>query len=181
MVASQPIEDSRCDLTSNDQSSSTATTSTAATPQAQDFSGQTSKSLLHNTPIKKKQRKVIRARGQKIRRLRKTLEKKSSKKITEEKALEIALAKLPENLANFVKIQVNLHSKKKKGRRYSPQLKSLAISIYHASGKAYRMLYKIVYFANKNITQAIHIKTTSYSWLFPRCTQYYQEQSFAHE
>jgi hypothetical protein len=57
--------------------------------------------------------------------------------------LEIALAKLPENLANFVKMQVNLHSKKKKGRRYSPQLKSLAISIYHASGKAYRMLSKL--------------------------------------
>ena len=107
MVASQPIEDSTCELTSKDQSCSTATTSTAATPLAQDFSGQTSKYLLHNTPIKKKQRKVIRAQVQKIRRLRKTLQKKSSKKISEEKALEIALAKLPENLANFVKMKVN--------------------------------------------------------------------------
>ena len=78
VVASQPIEDSTCELTSKDQSCSTATSSTAATPQAQDFSGQTSKSLLHDTPIKKKQRKVIRAQVQKIRRLRKTLQKKSS-------------------------------------------------------------------------------------------------------
>ncbi|CAB4018676.1 Hypothetical predicted protein, partial [Paramuricea clavata] len=76
VVASQPIEDSTCELTSKDQSCSTATTSTAATPLAQDFSGQTSKSLLHNTSIKKKQRKVIRAQVQKIRRLRKALQKK---------------------------------------------------------------------------------------------------------
>ena len=32
---------------------------------------------------------------------------------------------------------------KGKGRRYLPQLKSLAISIYHTSGKAYRMLSKL--------------------------------------
>ena len=56
VVASQLTEDSTCDLIFNHQSCSTATTSTVPTPQAQDFSGQTSKSLLHNTPIKKKQR-----------------------------------------------------------------------------------------------------------------------------
>ena len=58
------------------------------------------------------------------------------------------MAKRPENLANVVKMQVNLDSKQKKGRGYSPQLKSLAISIYHASGKAYRMLSKLFHFGS---------------------------------
>jgi hypothetical protein len=44
---------------------------------------------------------------------------------------------------NFVRMQIKLHGKKKRGRRYSPELKSLAISIFHASGKAYRLLSKL--------------------------------------
>ena len=40
-------------------------------------------------------------------------------------------------------MQLKLHKKKAHGRRYSPQLKSLAISLYHASGKAYRLLSKL--------------------------------------
>ena len=40
-------------------------------------------------------------------------------------------------------MQLKLHKKKTHSRRYSPQLKSLAISLYHASGKAYRLLSKL--------------------------------------
>jgi hypothetical protein len=66
------------------------------------------------------------------------------------KALEDALQKLPEaNLAAFVKMQLKLHSRKKHGRRYSPLLKSLAISLYHASGKAYRLLSKLFILPSK--------------------------------
>ena len=63
--------------------------------------------------------------------------------------LENALCKLPNNLAAF-KSQAKLHSKKKHGRRYSPELKSLAISIYHASGKAYRLLSKLFILPTKS-------------------------------
>ena len=65
------------------------------------------------------------------------------KEARKEKALEEALQKLPANLANFVRMKIKLHGKKKQGRRYSPELKSLAISIFHASGKAYRLLSKL--------------------------------------
>ena len=74
---------------------------------------------------------------------------RQGKKAEHEKALEIALQKLPDNLATFIRMQLKLHKKKKHGRRYSPQLKSLAISIYHASGKAYRLLSKLFILPSK--------------------------------
>ena len=61
-----------------------------------------------------------------------------------------ALSKLPDNLSNFVKMQFKLHSSKKHGRRYSPEMKSLAISLYHASGKAYRLLAKLFILPSKS-------------------------------
>ena len=84
--------------------------------------------------------------------MKKALDKKSgsTKPKSEEKVLEKALAKLPKNLANFVKSQIKLHTKKEKGRRYSPQMKSMAISLYHASGKAYRMLSKLFILPTKS-------------------------------
>ena len=47
-------------------------------------------------------------------------------------------------------MQIKLHGKKKQGRRYSPELKSLAISIFHASGKAYRLLSKLFILPSKS-------------------------------
>lgn len=76
-------------------------------------------------------------------------EKKSSKKINEARVLKETFAKLPKNLANFIQMQVKLCRKSKKGRRFSPELKSLAISIYHASGKAYKMLSKLFILPSK--------------------------------
>ena len=61
-----------------------------------------------------------------------------------------ALAKLPEHLAKFVKHQLDLHTRKEKGRRYSPQMKSTAVSLYHASGKAYRILAKLFILPSKS-------------------------------
>ena len=45
---------------------------------------------------------------------------------------------------------MKLHSKKAHGRRYSPEMKSLAISLYHASGKAYRLLSKLFILPTKS-------------------------------
>lgn len=99
---------------------------------------------------KRNKKKIIKAQSQKINRLKKKLEKKrQSKEGRDETSLNEALDKLPENLAHFVRMQIKLHGKKKKGRRYSPQIKSIAVSLYHASGKAYRMLSKLFILPSK--------------------------------
>ena len=115
-----------------------------------DFTCQTSAGLSSNTPRKKKQKKLIKAQSQRINPLRKQLEKKrQSKEGRKERSLDEALDKLPENLAHFVRVQIKLHGKKKKRRRYSPQMKSIAVSLYHASGKAYKMLSKLFILPSK--------------------------------
>ena len=83
----------------------------------QDFSAQTSQKVSQNTPRKTTQKK-IKKQGKKIKRLQTALAKNSAqnKQKQQEKALEEALAKLPENMANFVKTQLKLHGKKSKGR-----------------------------------------------------------------
>ena len=107
-------------------------------------SSQATNEISSNTPRKIKQKKVIKVQKQKIKRLTAALGKApKGKEARQEKALEEALEKLPANLANVVRMQIRLHGKKKQGRRYSPELKSLAISIFHASGKAYRLLSKL--------------------------------------
>ena len=108
-----------------------------------EFCGQTSSTLITNTPRKKRQRKVIEAKNKKISRLNKKLSKVIRNKKTQESALDDALKKLPPHLAGFVKLQFDLHAAKRHGRRYSPEMKSLAISLFHASGKAYRLLSKL--------------------------------------
>lgn len=111
---------------------------------------QTRVALSSNTPRKKKQRKIIKAQTQRINRLRKQLEtKRQSKEGRKETSFEEAMATLPENLAHFVRMQIKLYGKKTKGRRYSPQMKSIAVSLYHASGKAYRMLSKLFILPSK--------------------------------
>jgi hypothetical protein len=103
----------------------------------QDSICQTSSDLSKNTPRKTKQRKVIDSQRKKIRRLEEALKKKKpARQGKKDRTLQEALDKLPKNLAHFVRMQLELHSKKKKGRRYSPQMKSIAVSLYHASGKA---------------------------------------------
>ena len=76
-----------------------------------------------------------------MQKLQKKLRNKRTSK--KEKSLEEALSKLPDHLANFIKEQVKLSSKKSHGRRYSPEMKTLALSVYHASGKAYNVLSKL--------------------------------------
>ena len=47
-------------------------------------------------------------------------------------------------------MQIKFHSRKKHGRRYSPEMKSIAISLFHASGKAYRLLSKLFILPDKS-------------------------------
>ena len=112
---------------------------------------QTPQYLSNNTPRKKRKQKFINSQNKKIKRLKTTISKLShEKKARETKALEDALQKLPKNLANFIRMQIKLYSRKKHGRRYSPEMKSIAISLFHASGKAYRLLSKLFILPDKS-------------------------------
>ena len=103
-------------------------------PMTEDGTCQTSPDLTSETPRKIKLKKAIKLKNDQIRKIKKklTLKKKSKR----EKTIEQALSQLPPNMANFVKEQINLCAKKSKGRRYSPEMKTIVLSIYHASGKA---------------------------------------------
>ncbi|CAB4025750.1 Hypothetical predicted protein, partial [Paramuricea clavata] len=117
-------------------------------PGTSDFASQTSPDLTSNTPRKKKIRRAYKYKKDQVQKLRKKLSfKKKSKK---EKTLEEALAKLPDHMANFIREQIKLHSKKNHGRRYSAEMKTIALSLYHASGKAYRVLSKIFILPTKS-------------------------------
>ena len=81
-----------------------------------DFSAQTDKSLLSNTPRKQTQRKLIRSKNKTISRLSNKLIKIKKKSFTEKdmkNTLDTALTKL------LLEMQLELHSKKSHGRRYS--------------------------------------------------------------
>ena len=61
-----------------------------------------------------KQKRVIKVQKQKIKRLKAAMGKApKGKEARKEKALEEALQKLPADLANFVRMQIKLHRKKK--------------------------------------------------------------------
>ena len=131
-----------------EDSEMTSVVGESSTSVEKDFIGPIRKN--QNSPKKRKGNKIIHAKNQKIRQLQATIKKLKSAKKNPAEALENALSKLPNNLANFIKSQVKLHGKKKQGTRYSPELKSLAISIYHASGKAYRLLSKMFILPTKS-------------------------------
>ncbi|CAB4032325.1 THAP domain-containing [Paramuricea clavata] len=77
-------------------------------------SSQTTDEISSNTPRKMKQKQAIKAQKQKIKRLISSLGKaQKGKHARQEKALDEA----PANLANFVRMQIKLHGKKKRGRR----------------------------------------------------------------
>jgi hypothetical protein len=58
-------------------------------------------------------------------------------------AMETIRTLLPATAAKFVEVQLDLNAKTSKGRRYSEDTKAFALSLYHVSGKAYRLLSKL--------------------------------------
>ncbi len=60
------------------------------------------------------------------------------KNVNRNAALEMLRTMLPETTVNFIAMQVDLHGKKNKGQRYTNEMKSFALSLFHLSGKAYR-------------------------------------------
>ena len=93
------------------------------------------------------QRKLANQRKQLVR-LKHSLKKKEEK-CNEKKALSTLRELLPKQIVDFIEMQLKLHKKKGKGRRYSPEIKSFSLSLYHVSGRAYRLLSKFFYLPSK--------------------------------
>ena len=97
-------------------------------------------------------KKVIARQKKRIQRLRNALnmKKKKSNNIDKHTALEALHTMLPENVVTFIALQIDLHHKKNKGQRYSPEMKSFALSLYYISGKAYKLLSKFFKLPSKS-------------------------------
>ena len=57
---------------------------------------------------------------------------------------------LPDKVVSFIQIQIKLHACKKKGQRYPSDIKAFALSLYHISGKAYKLLSKLFNLPSKS-------------------------------
>ena len=71
------------------------------------------------------------------------MKKKSHQPVDRKVAMETIRTLLPATAAKFVEVQLDLNAKTSKGRRYSEDTKAFALSLYHVSGKAYRLLSKL--------------------------------------
>ena len=66
-------------------------------------------------------------------------------------ALSVLETILPTKIVKLIKSQISLHSAKSKhGRRYSDEAKSFALSLYHLSGKLYKMVSKLLCLPSKS-------------------------------
>ena len=83
-------------------------------------------------------------------------------------ALSVLETILPAKIVKFVESQVSLHSAKgKHGRRYNDETKSFALSLYHLSGKSYKMVSKLF---------CLPSKSSILKWIskMPNCTGFTQ-------
>ena len=89
-----------------------------------------------------------------LQRLRQALNMKKQQQqqqnVSRKTALDALRTMLPERIVKFIDAQIDLHSKKNKGKRYTPEMKSFALSLYHISGKAYRLISKFFNLPSKN-------------------------------
>jgi len=81
-----------------------------------------------------------------IRRLRKEKQKtraKNEEKVNEHKTLrELGCKLLPANFAKLLSAQIDAQTKSKRGRRYDPEFKKFALSLYFLSPRNYKELQK---------------------------------------
>lgn len=101
-----------------------------------------------NSPRKRKLRQSNKNLRSKIRRLElkhKNLIASQRKEVSVSKSKFIQLCDtyLPQNISDFVKIQVKLADRKLRGARYTSSFKKFALTIYFLSPKCYRFLQKV--------------------------------------
>ena len=76
-----------------------------------------------------------------IHGLRKRLNAKKNSKMSRKETMQTLGSVLPARLVKFIEVQIDLHTKcSKHGNRYSGQTKAFALSLYHLSGKAYKLI-----------------------------------------
>ena len=68
--------------------------------------------------------------------------KKKQQNVRRKSALDALRTMLPERRVNLLMSKSTCIQKKNKGKRYTPEIKSFALSLFHISGKAYRLLSK---------------------------------------
>ena len=77
--------------------------------------------------------------------------KKQHKNQQKKEALQTLEKLLPAHIVRFIETQINLHSKKSpKGHRYNSETKAFALTLYHLSGKTYRMISKLFCLPSKS-------------------------------
>ena len=84
----------------------------------------------------------IDAQRKKLKRARNIIACRSKfplKKVVESYLVE----HLPKQTISFILFQIEIHKKKKKGRRYNAEIKSLALCIFYISGSAYSIIAKL--------------------------------------
>ena len=103
------------------------------------------------SPKKHKLRAKVKKLQQSVRRLKKTQGKfrpqstgKASTELGKRRLLQALEEFLPPSTHTFVATQIRLAGRKKKGNRWKPKEKALALSLLHSSPKAYRILQKIL-------------------------------------
>lgn len=66
-------------------------------------------------------------------------------------AIQTVKTKLPAPLVKFIESQIDLHTKRSKhGRRYSNETKAFGLTLFHLSGKAYKLLSKLFCLPSKS-------------------------------
>ena len=131
---------------------------------------QTPATLSVDTPRKRRLRKMLKAKKNKISALSSKLAgrkssfptspiKSTGKRI--QKAFQLLEGVLPSNLLDFKKKQAHLSNKKARGKRYDNNFKAWALSLYHVSGKAYRLLQKLFNLPSKRTLTSIVSKFAS--------------------
>ena len=79
-------------------------------------------------------------------------------------ALSVMETILPTKIVKLIESQISPHSAKNRhGRRYSDETKSFALSLYHLSGKSYKMVSKLL---------CLPSKSSIFKWIsrMPNCT-----------
>ncbi|XP_045483518.1 uncharacterized protein LOC123688837 [Harmonia axyridis] len=101
---------------------------------------QTSASLSSCSPRKQKLKLKVRTLQRKMRKLSEGREEENK---SMDQFHEMCLRYLPQDLADFVRIQAELNMHKAKGRRYSAQYKKFALSLYFLGPRAYNFFKKL--------------------------------------
>ena len=103
-----------------------------------------------STSPSKKYRILLARQRKRVQRLRQTVNRKKKRDMNRKAALEVLETVLPKRMIKFIEGQIQLHTRKSGGKRYTPEMKSFAISLYHVSGKAYRLVSKFFHLPSKS-------------------------------